>query len=614
MHENENENEIHLESDGAAIGRALRGSLVVFAIGGCIGGAVFWHFTRPDDDNSSDPIIVDLPQDRTTTQVPPPQIPFTDITEESGIDFVHENGATGEKLLPETMGGGCAFLDFDNDGDQDILFVNSTYWPWHERPEKDNPRTALFQNDGAGKFINVAEKWGIDVESYGMGVAVGDYDNDGDIDIFLSAVGKNTLLRHDGDHYTDVTSTAGVAGESDRWSTSAGFIDFDNDGMLDLFVCNYVKWSRELDLAQDFQLTGIGRAYGPPTAFEGSFSYLYRNNGDGTFADVSESSGIHVTNPSTGKPLGKSLGLAPIDINRDGWIDLIVANDTVQNFVFVNQQDGTFKEQGTNLGVAFDSQGKARGAMGIDAIRFRPDDCVGVAIANFANEMTALYVCTPPNTFFTDDAIPTGLGPATRLDLSFGLFFFDADLDGRLDLLSANGHLEDEINAVQSSQNYRQPTRLFWNAGDQAESEFIPLSDSQLGTQFSHPIVGRGASYADIDGDGDLDVLLTQVGGRPTLLRNDQQLSRHSVRLKLIGNRSNRDAIGAWVELRTDERICRRQVMPTRSYLSQVELPITIGIGNANQISSLSIRWPDGTETHVPPNDIEIDSPMSIPQ
>ena len=260
----------------------------------------------------------------------------------------------------------------------------------------------------------------------------------------------------------------GVGGQDDQWSSSCGWLDYDNDGDLDLFVCNYIHWSREIDLQQGFQLTGIGRAYGPPTSFEGAQPYLYRNDGD-RFTDVSASSGIQQLNPATGVPLAKSLGLVPVDIDRDGWIDIIVANDTVRNLLYLNQRDGTFREMAVEAGIAFDSQGKARGAMGVDAAHFRNDDCLGVAVANFANEMTALYVCEGSNLLFTDDAITTGLGPVTRLDLSFGVLFFDADLDGRLDLLAANGHLENDINQVQSSQHYRQPTRLFWNAGSSAQ-------------------------------------------------------------------------------------------------------------------------------------------------
>ena len=259
-----------------------------------------------------------------------------------------------------------------------------------------------------------------------------------------------------------------MGGQTDQWSSSCGWLDYDNDGDLDLFVCNYIRWSREIDLQQGFQLTGIGRAYGPPTAFEGAQPYLYRNDGD-RFTDVSASSGVQQLNPATGVPLAKSLALAPADINHDGWIDLIVVNDTVRNLLYLNQRDGTFREMAVEAGIAFDPQGKARGAMGVDLAHFRNDDCLGVAVANFANEMTALYVCEGSNLLFTDDAIPTGLGPATRLDLSFGLLFFDADLDGRLDLLSANGHLENDINQVQSSQHYRQPARLFWNAGAECQ-------------------------------------------------------------------------------------------------------------------------------------------------
>jgi hypothetical protein len=390
-----------------------------------------------------------------------------------------------------------------------------------------------------------------------------------------------------------------VAGSPTEWSTSAAFPDFDNDGDLDLFVCNYVQWSKQIDFEADYRLVGIGRAYGPPWNFPGTFPYLYRNDGQGRFTDVSASSGVQVKNPATGVPMAKSLGVAPVDIDGDGWIDLVVANDTVQNFVFGNQGNGTFKEIGARAGIAFDSFGQTRGAMGIDAARFRNDQALGIAIGNFANEMNALYVSQRDALVFADEAITEGVGPASRLLLKFGLFFFDFDLDGRLDVLTANGHLEEEIGKVQQSQTYRQPAQLFWNRGPGRGAGFVPVPPEKCGADLHKPIVGRGSAYADIDNDGDLDVVLTQIAGPPLLLRNDQTLGHHWLRLKLVGAKNNRDAIGAWIKVRAGNHTLPRQVMPTKGYLSQSELPVTIGLGKATRVDSLEILWPDGSAQRV---------------
>jgi hypothetical protein len=592
--------------DDAVIGRALRWSLVVFAFVGFVSAALVFWWSRPGPQLPEQQSELQLPRVRAVEEAEIPSVFFTQITEQAGITFVHENGAYGDKLLPETMGGGCAFLDYDNDGDQDLFLLNSRRWPWDPRPPRDERATsAMFANDASGNFQDVTDEVGLAVSVYGMGVAVGDYDRDGYVDLFISSVGENRLMRNDAGRFIDVTETAGVAGSADQWSTSSAFVDIDNDGDLDLLVCNYIKWSKEIDLQQDFRLTGFGRAYGPPTSFQGTYPYLYRNEGDGTFSEISAVSGLRETNLATGVPLAKSLGIAPVDFDRDSWIDLVVANDTVRNLVFHNQGDGTFREVGIELGVAFDASGKARGAMGIDAARFRPDGTLGIAIANFANEMTALYTSSGTDSLFTDDAIPTGLGPPTRQELSFGIFFFDYDLDGRLDLLMANGHLEDEIHKVQESQKYRQSARLFWNAGTNGSSEFVTVSSEKCGIDFHEPIVGRGAAYADIDGDGDLDVLLTQVGGPPLLLRNNQQLGHHYVRLKLVGTSSNLDAIGAWVSVQTRRLRLERHVMPARSYLSQVELPLTIGLGGRDTVDKIVVRWPNGVEQQV--TDFKID-------
>jgi hypothetical protein len=526
---------------------------------------------------------------------------FTEITREAGIDFVHDNGAQGEKLLPETMGGGVAFFDFDGDGDADLLFVNSTWWPWHPSREGKPPTAALYRND-EGRFVNVTTGSGLDVQFYGMGVAAGDYDGDGRVDVLLTGVGGHRLFRNaGGGRFTDVTAAAGVGGATNDWSTCATWFDADNDGDLDLFVGNYIRWSRTIDAEVGYTLVGVGRAYGQPNNFEGAFAYLYLNDGHGRFSDVSAESGVQIRNPLTGVPVSKPLGVAPVDLDHDGYTDLVVANDTVQNFVFLNQKNGTFREIGALAGVAFDSYGNTRGAMGIDTAWFRNDDKLGIAIGNFANEMTALYVVQHTATNFADEAITEGIGPASRLLLKFGVFFFDYDLDGWLDLFSANGHLEQEIEKVQKSQTYAQPAQLFWNAGAAGQAGFLNVTAERAGPDLFRPIVGRGTAYADIDLDGDLDMVLTQIGGPPLLMRNDQQLGHHWLRVRLIGKAANRDALGAQIRLSSGGNTQIRQVNPTRSYLSQSELPVTFGLGRHAKIDRLEVRWPNGVEQVVDP-------------
>lgn len=581
--------------DDAVIGKAFRLSLVVLAlliIGG--GGMLWWLKRKPAP---PPPQLTQL----TAPQAPPslvseiPVVRFTDITTEAGVTFTHINGAYGDKLLPESMGGGGAFFDFDNDGDQDLLLVNSCYWP-DKAPAGARPATsALYANDGTGHFTDVTTGSGLDFVMYGQGCAVGDYDNDGLVDVFISAVHGNRLVRNLGaGKFEDVTTTAGVGGSGQDWSTSCAFFDYDRDGKLDLFVVNYVQWTKEIDFEVGYKLVGIGRAYGQPRDFPGTFPFLYRNNGNGTFSDVSKWAGVQVKNPVTGVPAAKSLGVAVADLDNDGWLDLIVANDTVQNYVFHNNHDGTFKEIGALSGIAFDSYGQTRGAMGIDVARFRNDDAIGVAIGNFANEMTALYVSQAKPMTFADEAITEGIGPAGRLLLKFGIFFFDYDLDGRLDVLTANGHLETDIAKVQQSQTYAQPSQLFWNAGGTKGPGFISVPPAKAGEDLFKPIVGRGSAFADIDGDGDLDVLLMQTGGPPLLLRNDQQLGHQWARFRLVGNPDNRDAIGAEIKLRAGGKTMYRTVMPTRGYLSQSELPVTFGLGTHDKIESVEVRWPNG--------------------
>lgn len=595
------------EGDDAIIGRALKGSFIVFAVMLFVVGAIlafrYWSTEKPVE------VVVEAepPKMREKSAVELPMLPLEDVTDATGVNFVHFRGDSGEKLLPETMGSGVAWVDYDRDGDQDLFFVNSTDWEWSQSPTPSAAKQCrLFANDGKGNFKDVSEEAGLAIEIYGMGVAVGDYDNDGWPDLFISAVGNNRLMRNEQGKFRDVTNEAGVAGDTAAWSTSCGFLDYDRDGLLDLYVCNYVDWSREKDLSQSFSIDGENRAYGPPRAFGGTFPYLYHNLGGGKFQDVSEEAGVQVRNKTTGVPLGKGMGVVPADVNGDSYLDLIVANDTVQNFLLINQKDGTFVESGELCGIAYDRDGNARGAMGIDAVAFRDDGAMAVGIGNFANEPTALYCSAGPGKAqFNDLAMATGIGPQTRLGLTFGLFFFDVDLDGRLDVLGANGHLEEEINKVQRTQHYAQPPQLFWNAGRAGRSQMIPLTDTETGDDFHQPIVGRGAAFADMDGDGDLDWVITNSGGRARIFRNNQALGNHWLRLELRGKTSNASAIGATVEVITDDARITRTVMPTRSYLSQSELPLTIGLGKANEIQSLTVTWPNGTTQSVDVNGVD---------
>lgn len=601
------------EKDDAIVGQAFvwSGSLLLLLVAAGVGIALWARSQKlPVVEQKT---ILDKPQVRVAPVVEVPAMPFTDITESAGIRFIHENGATNEKLLPETMGGGCAFLDYDGDGDQDILFVNSCRWAWDERPVEAKPTMALYRNDGDCKFVEVTQDVGLDVTFYGQGVAVGDYDGDGDADLFVSSVGPNVaegvklrteqgtgsnrLFRNDGGKFVDVTTEAGVAGCEDDWGTSCGFLDYDNDGDLDLFVANYVKWTRAFDKSQPFTLTGGDRAYGRPQDFPGTFPYLYRNDGGGKFTEVGKSAGLHVTNPHRKEvAAGKSLGVTFADFDNDGWLDIAVANDTVQNFLFRNEGNGTFAEEAILRNIAFDQQGQARGAMGIDAARIRDGQAMAIAIGNFANEMTAFYVSQGDSMQFTDEAIATGIGPQSRIELKFGTLFVDVDLDGRLDIVSANGHLENEINKVQASQTYEQPPHFFWNCGPASKTEFCPVPKEKCGEDYLKRMVGRGAATADIDGDGDLDLLFAATGSAPRLLRNDQQLGHHWLRVDVTGAKGQRSAIGAKVEVETDTGKFTSQVMPTRGYLSQSESSALLGLGKSESINSVTVTWPGGVK------------------
>lgn len=584
------------EADDEIIGVVFKRSLIVIALIGAIVAGVFLLGGEEDEPEVVlEKDVGEIESLETDVDVLP-EVRFTNVTEAAGIDFVHTSGAAGAKLLPETMGGGGAFFDHDLDGDQDLFLVNGRAWP---EDGGEAPGHRLYENDGTGQFTDVSAAVGLEGGGYGMGCAVGDVNGDGDLDLFVTGVGGNQLLVKEGGRFVDRTETSALGGAPDAWSTSAGFFDMDGDGDLDLFVCHYVKWSRAIDDELAYTLNGEDRAYGPPMNYAGSFSSLYRNDGSGVFEDVSEAAGLHITNPATGAPMGKALGVSFLDVEGDGDTDVFVANDTVQNFLFVNDGTGIFEEAGANTGFAFDRNGNSTGAMGIDVGDYRGDGSYAICIGNFAKEMSSLYVKDPRRLRFTDDAIGEGIGSPSRSRLSFGLFFFDYDLDGRLDLLQINGHLEESINEVQPSQTYLQRPQLFWNQGPDARrcyTEVPPVTAGDLDTE----LAGRGSAFADIDGDGDLDVLVCQVGRAPLLLRNDQALDHRWLRVRLEQTGPNRHALGAAVEVTVGGEVLRRSVTATRSYLSQSELPATFGLGQADEVEAIAVVWPDGTRQDVP--------------
>jgi enediyne biosynthesis protein E4 len=501
---------------------------------------------------------------------------YVNIAPQAGIHFIHNNGGFGKKFLPETMGSGCAFIDYDNDGNQGILLINGTDFPGHVRRQTT---MKLYHNNGNGTFTDVTARAGLNIPLYGMGVAIGDYDNDGWDDIYVTGLGEARLFHneHNG-RFRDVTKEAGV--NNPGFGTSAAWVDYDKDGKLDLFVCNYVEWSEKTDIY--CSLDGRHKSYCTPAAYKGQSCRLFHNLGGGRFEDVTKKAGIY-------DPTGKNLGVAIVDYDMDGWPDLAVSNDTEPNKLYHNNHDGTFTQDAVQAGIAYDANGIARGAMGIDASDFDRSGYPSLAIGNFSNQMLGLYHNEKHN-FFIDVAPQSAIGQDSRLSLSFGLFFFDYNLDGLQDLFVANGHIEPDIARIQAQVTYAERPLVFKNDG---QGRFDEVG-KELG--FTRQIVARGAACADINNDGYLDVLVTTNNGPAYLFRNEGENSANAIRIKTVGTQSNRDGIGARVRVRSGGAANWQTVHSGSSYCSQSELPLTFGLGKAGSAEEVHIIWPSGHE------------------
>lgn len=505
------------------------------------------------------------------------RVTFVNAASASGLRFVHWNGASPEKYVLETMGSGAGLLDYNNDGWLDIYLVNGGSVPGHPPPAP--VRHALYRNKGDGTFVDVTTQAGVGGNGhYGMGVAAADFDNDGWTDLFVTTFGRNLLYHNNGDGtFTDVTDSAGVAGGG--WSTSAAVFDYDRDGLLDLFVARYVDYEFSRNVTCGDPARRI-RAYCHPDIYDGMTSLLYHNNGDGTFTDVSKAAGI-------ASHIGKGLGVVAADFDGDGWTDIYVANDSVRNFLFRNLGNGTFKEIGVTSGVALDEGGRPQAGMGAAAGDYDGDGRLDIIVTNLDREYNALY--RNSGAFFADTSFPTGFAPPSLSMVGWGTGFFDYDNDGDLDVLVVNGHVIDNIDKFRAGQSYPQAKLLFENLG----GRFREVT-AKTGSALAKPEVSRGAAFGDYDNDGDVDVLVSNLGSGPTLLRNDGGSRNRWIVLTLEGDKSPRQAIGAQIRCHVGDRVLTRYLAGGGSYLSSSDSRIHIGLGRSERAQKIEIRWPSG--------------------
>ncbi len=505
-----------------------------------------------------------------------PAFHFVDVTAQAGIAWRRSDGAFGGKLFPEAAGGGGAFLDYDNDGYQDILLVNGDWWPGHALTG-GRPRLALYHNNHDGTFTDVTARLGLDISLQGMGVSIGDYDNDGFDDVLITGVGGNHLFHNDhGKHFTDVTRTSGLAGSG--WSTSAAWLDYDNDGKLDLFVCHYCKWT----LATDLYCGGQTKIYCTPEAYPGESCRLYHNEGGGHFTDVTRKAGLW-------NDKGKALGVCTVDFNHDGKMDLIVANDGEPNNAYQNQGGGKFKDVSVESGLALGENGLPRNGMGIDAVDYKNDGALGVLIGNFAYQGVGLHREIGPG-LFADVAQQAGVQQPSMPFVTFGVLFCDMDNDGWKDAIITNGHTDDMTERSLPVQHVLQPTQLFSNRHD---GTFVDVT-GQAGSGLAQMLVGRGMAWGDFDNDGRPDILLIQNTGAPHLLHNESSPHNHWITFALVGTKSNRDGYGAQVRVTTGGASQSDTARSGSSYCSQSDRRLHFGLGSAQAADKIEVDWPGG--------------------
>jgi hypothetical protein len=514
-----------------------------------------------------------------------------DITDQAGIRWTHFSGARGKKYMPEAETPACAFLDYDGDGKPDILLLNGADWPEVQNNRK-RTRCALYHNDGNGHFTDVTQGSGLDIEMHAMGVAVGDYDNDGHDDLYITCVlGPSHLFHNDGNgHFTDVTKQAGVD-NGGLWGTGAAWVDYDNDGRLDLVVGNYCKWTPKTDVR--CSVYRGQKSYCTPNVYDGEAARLYHNDGNGHFTDVTKKAGLVNKN-------GKTWSVTILDYDDDGWPDIALANDLEPNCLFHNERNGTFKEVGLTVGIALGDNGTAKAGMGIDAGDIDGSGRPSLLISNFSGEGLSLFQ-NMGNGQFADSSHNWMVSDVSLLKMGWGLNFFDYDLDGRLDALVVNGHLYDNIHDFQPDMTYAEPPLLFHNEGKTFRE--VAASHGDLGK----PLVARGSAYADMDGDGDLDLLIVTFDGKPHLYRNDGGNANHWLRVHTVGVKSNRDGIGAKLVAEVGGVKQTRWVKSCSGFMSASELTVTFGLGKATQVDRLTITWPSrqvDTYTNLPANQV----------
>ena len=505
---------------------------------------------------------------------------FTDVTAESGIHFSHYNGASDGQEAPTTLGGGVICSDYNRDGAPDIFFVNGAPWPWQEAGPADHPTCALFRNDGSGHFTDVTTEAGLNIETAGVSAAVGDYDNDGWPDLMITAIGQNHLFHNDGNgHFTEVTETVGLPSDDHLWSTGALWLDLDGDQRLDLIVCHYARWPREIDLDLAFKIAGVGRSYGAPAGFVSAAPGVYRNGGDGRFKEIGTAAGLRDLDPLSGLPRGLTLAVLPLDANGDGKIDLLFIHQTGEDTLFINQGDGTFRESDTR---AERREGAAAGFAALSTLPSLRLAGTGDAYVRWRSGL----VNTP--------GFEPGLSGYLQLNTKAGAVVFDVDLDGRLEVFAGDGRAEPDVNRFDAGRSFAQPPTLYWNHGD-VWSIAPPSGESAI----REPLVARGIAYADLDGDGDLDLVIAQNGGPARVFRNDLRPGIPWLRIDLVGTRSPRDGTGAQVEVHTPRMVITRTALPAVSLLGQSESTLTFGLAEDARVRKVTVLWPSGVRQEI---------------